>query len=260
MPPHRPPRAASAAPGHGGRDSERGHGREHVLHGENVLVVDGEHQQSGEERAREEDGLAGQQRQQGRGGRRGAQEGGSGAVGAGQARAQLVRQLVEVAQLQAGQAGPAARAQRARLSPQQLHVAVEGVQHLPGQHQRAQRQVHGGQQQHRAPPARGQSAPLVAALVGVGQLPAPAEEREGAAEEEQVDVERQAAAEEGRVASPGQRAAGRQQALVGQRHLVVGVAQDAVMDVQLRERPRLHAQPPAPLQRQEARLHLGPGD
>lgn len=114
-------------------------------------------------------------------------------------------------------------------------------------------------QQHRAPPARRQGAPLVAALVGVGQLPAPAEEREGPAEEKQVDVERQAVAEESCAASPGQRAAGRQQALVGQRHLVVSVAQDAVVDVELGERPRLHAQSPALLQRQQAGLHLGPG-
>lgn len=60
--------------------------------------------------------------------------------------AQLVRQLVEVAELQAGQAGPTAHPQRARLAPQQLGVAVEGVQHLPGQHQRAPAQVCGRQQ------------------------------------------------------------------------------------------------------------------
>lgn len=45
----------------------------------------------------------------------------------------------------------------------------------------------------------------------------------------------------------------------GMKDLVVGVAQDAVVDVQFRQRPRLHTQPTAPLQFQEARLHLGPG-
>lgn len=111
MPPPRISPPSHLATGH---DPERGHGGEHVLHVEHILVADGEHEQRGEERAGEEDELAGQQREHGRGG---AQEGGGGAGGAGQARAQLVRQLVEVAQLQAGQEGPAARRRRVASAP-----------------------------------------------------------------------------------------------------------------------------------------------
>lgn len=229
-----------------------------MLDGQHVLVVDGERDEHGEQRAGEEGHVLGHHRQERR--HETVHVLGRGLVAFAEARHELVVQLVEVAQVATAVERPAARAKAARLPLDHLRVAEESVEDLPDQDNRAQQQVGDAYPEDARAEPVGQLQPVPPALVLGFQAPLVLEQRTGAPEEDELEVVLEAARVEHPVAEQRRAEAHGQQRLVDHGHHVVLEAQDAVVDVQLGELLLVDADLVLLLDLHDTRLHLLPGE